>query len=1288
MLIGSRKQVAKPIQEPANHPVHHSVVEDEGLPNTTPDAPGSYSSYYAGGIACPHFSYPPRAVLFLNDMVSYSPIVGSGSLLSRAMESMADLARRFHGGGASALGTPLSSDEAGPCDYWSGARGIMAQAFKQIASSLGSPGNNHLYPAVDNASRWQKARETVVSLIAYLNRDVYLENNFGLEDFISAALGQINGLLEEFESLHNHTLTAPDVNETLPIFNRLTVFGYQLSRLATVAGKIFETKCLESRQRMATLSFSLAFRREFLTKLNSYIGSLSEDAWAAEEAFTTNSATELETMLLLHKVGLIQVCVSSLSNIIYSQLSVSPGGLDAAEKLACTILILSCVYSIIGKEDVDVYGDENTNSLILTGYSALSNAINAFFNLFLQGQSKSNERLSMLDEFGRRALQWCLWLARTVKRGVADNLLRQIFKHYSTKTVNMLDLFGNTSPKWPNFLHFHLPAEDIVPEPYDTDFQIFLKLVAFTLGQTTVTDVDDPATLRRQGLRKLSLVFSLLPNNGPDVDVEKSIHLADLAAMENRYLLLLTLYHYSPVGYKPDLTYIKNLVEFGKAHYAVCDLVIKCWASIVKSVIPQPMSAVELHQLAVWMQDMIFQICDKLKHAVVDETATADLSTNERNRKNANDLLCRLAGRYAEAIDLCLSEFQARELLTGERLDELLALCNPQPWIEDSTTSCILNVVTSYLRKCEKPSDLALDLRQHLQRVLATQLGRDLTLDEPLLISMVEAWFQIAKTMVLSGNDSWDVYLSKHGTYSFSRIAGNEVGERCHILLLSKVAALDKGYFFAEPYLFLEAWLSSILVSRNDITFEHILTNTLIQTAPHILALGALREKIANGMPNFLFTSEDLNHHRLRIVRHIIRAIQDMQYAADEPLDQGLTKSGAEGLLGVICAAMKRVWQQSPKEERAAWASFMHDVVFEISACTFPNFVIDSWFVDMNETGFEDNIFHLERLFILRRNRAEPFDDEHAVQAFRVACETACAAAEKTKLARHLAAIFAATDFEYVNEDGNYLLDIPSQFFFLKAVFPAYIDGAFDDHGLVGNSATTTLLASPVIATAITVLSSLELRVDLEDQGHMEQFAEVMVIWFVAVGKRLRSTVCDFVNYNALGWQLEMLADLVTLCAKVCSRWAHLHQLFPTSDRISQPQSYVQTYGMYVYEYACSATGLDCSPSDPEFWATYTDTRMRSAKDFGFYLDEPEWKDHDAVARVYEYTVKDLEMSGKHWFRVRETVEGPVWHFNRGGHGDMQNAISPEWISREDGRLQVKCAVEELVAALVLLGVK
>ncbi|KAI1612904.1 Mus7/MMS22 family-domain-containing protein [Exophiala viscosa] len=1165
---------------------------------------------------------------------------------------------------------------------------MMAQSFEAIASSIRSHGEDRLYPADGNAAVSERAQVSVDSLIACLNDGVSFKTDLELDDFVAYGLDQIDRLLEELERPCDHTSTAAGVTVTLPILNRLTVFGYQLSRLTTTSGKILETRCVGSRQRLAILAFSKAFRVQFLKSLNAYVADLSQNGSASDAAFTKPFETEIETVFLLHRVGLSQVCISEISDIVSNHLTGGPLQLDAAEKLASTILTLACVFSVVGKADPETYGDENADSLISSGFSVLSSAINAFFNVFLQERSISNKQLGMLDDFGRRALQWCLWLARSVNRGIADNLLRQIFKYYSTKTVNMLDLFGKTSPATPSFLELQLPAENIVPEPDDTDFQLFLKMVAFTLGQHAVTDAYDPATLRKQGLRKVSLVFSLLPNNGPNVDVEKSIHLADLAAMENRYLLLLTLYHYSPIGYKPDLTYMRNLVEFGKAHYAVCNLVIKCWASIVRSVVPQPMSTMELHQLAVWIQDMIFQICGKLKDAFVDETTAADSLTHENNRKNANALLCSLAERYAEAIDLSLQESQARQLLTGERLDELLALCNPQPWLEDSTTSSILNVVTSYLRKCREPNPLLLDIRQQLRRVLATQLGRDPALDEYLLTSMVETWFQVARTMVLSGNDSWDLYMSQHGTYSFSRIAGNELGRRCHILLLSKIAAADKVYFKEELYLFLEAWLSSMLVPLKDLTFEHILTNTLIQTAPQVLALEALRGRFASGTPNFLLTREDLVHYRLQIVRHVIRTIQDMQYAVDEPLEQGLNKSAAEGLLGVIATALKRTWQQTPTGERAAWTSFMHDVVFEISACTFPNFVIDSWFVDTNETGFQDKILHLERLFILRGEQPAHLDDEHAVQVLRVACEIACAAGDQTKLVHQVAKIFAAADFNYINEEGKYLLDISTQFLFLKAVLPAYIAGTFDEPGLSDRIAPTLLFASPVIAVATTIMSSLELRVDLEDEFHMEQFAETMVMWLVAAGKRLRSTVCDFVNYNTLGLQLEMLAGLVTLCAKACSRWAYLYQLFPNSDRIARLQEYVQTYGMYVYEYACSATGLQCSPSDPEFWETHPDSRVRSAKDFGFYLDEPDSEDDEEVVRLCEYAAKDLERAGKDWIYVRETTQGPVWRFNRGGRGEPSDAVVPDYLSREDGMVQVKCAVEELVNALVLLGVK
>ncbi|KAK7896965.1 hypothetical protein LTR67_004853 [Exophiala xenobiotica] len=1218
---------------------------------------------------------PPKTTPLQEKMLSPAWNFAQVGLLPNTVASMTDLNRMFHATDAYVLVVAPRTEHAVRCSHWCpAAKAIMHQAFTEISSIVLDETDSQ-----QHATLLQKAAHSVQTLVAYISDSLVFRDHTDLKDFITYTLEELD-TLQLSVSFYEHTKATSDAVGVLSILNGLMVVGYQISRLATIEGGVNVLKSTDILRKFAVLSFSLAFRKERLRALNLSISHHSENEAAVETALTECSATEIETIALIHQLDLSQLCVAGLNAIVSNRFFHGSLLENPADTLGHTILILAGFFTILGKDELSHCDDDDAgNSLIGLGFSALSNAVNTFIPLSLDEQrTRKKERLyvSSLQRFGVVVFQWCLFLARTANTGVADNLLRKMFKHYSNKANNMLDFFGQSRFGTPLFLDHQLHSSELVPESHDTDFDVFLKLLAFTLGFATTTDYDDVARERRIFMRKRSLIFSLLPNNGPDVEADKPLHTVDYHAMANRYLLFVTLYHYSPVGLKPELSYIRGLVEFGNAHSAVCGVVLDCWFRIAKSVISQSTYTSELQQLGSWIQDMIFQLHDKIELAPAPNFFD-DLERYRQNRNSANAMICKIARVYAEAIDLCVNETQARDLLTGDRTTDLINLCDVSLKLDDGTTSAILNIVTSYLKKCRTISDFVPELHQQLRRIIVAQLGRDSSLDDNLLVSLVEVWFTIAELMIHRGKEDWDQYLSNWGAHSFARLAGNEAGKHCHILFMSKVAT-DKRYLNSSAYDFLELWLSSILKPVDKIKFEHILTNELIRNAPTLLALAALRSEIPNGTPESTFTREDLIQQRLAIIRHVVHQINLLQQAGNGRSEHGLTKMKALLLLPVIHTAMRNTWEQTPAERRTALALLMHGFAFELNRYPSLNFKVDSWYID-HATTFQDRAIQLEGLFICKGERSDHLDDEYAVHIFRSACDLACSSQQEKELVGLLGTTFSADDVAYIDDEGQFRLDVQAQLFFMKAVFPVWIERAFSPVLVPG-----LIIVRPILAIATIVLDRLEQRVDLEDQVQMEQFADMVVALLIAVGKALRSTRCEFRHPTS---KVELLADLVSLCAKGCSRWAHLHQLFPTSERILALQPYVQTYGMYTYEYACSAVGLECKPSDPKFWWKYRIGPIRSAKDFGFYLTEPEFSDHEEVNRLRECAANDLENSCKaNWHPLRIDANGvPIFRFKHPGGGLIE--IEPYGVTETESRFQVEMAVGELVDMLDLLGV-
>ncbi|KIW41495.1 uncharacterized protein PV06_07046 [Exophiala oligosperma] len=1180
---------------------------------------------------CNDLQRPPKSIL-QHGMLSTAMEFLKNTLVSSTLTSMTVLTGLFEARVAhTSIRTPIS-EHAVPCNSWSQAtQDVTRQAFVEILSIINSDTSQDAY-----ITMLRSATRSLQTMVTYVNESLYFDNQIQLKSFVQYMAENLETVSHSISSYVTVDSTSNSF-ELLHMLNNLMLLAYQASRVAMIDADISTKRCTDTLHKLATQAFVLAFRKEYLRKICRAVSNNLEDKPAVSAALVEISASEIETIAIIHKLGCSYACLSQLNGVLSGH-QIYTSFKQPDEALAYIIMSLASFCTILGKTEVEKYDRQRGSSLASLGLIALSNAVNAFipFSLDEQHKRRKDRRYTaMLQRFGITAFQWCLYLVRILDTNDVNNLLRKMFKHYSNKTNNMLDFFGHTRSGAPPFLDNQLPVSDLVPEPHDTDYDLFLKLVAFNLGSIPDSDHDDTGMEAKHAMRKLSLIFSLLPNTGPDVEDDKPLHTVDYHSMANRYLLFVTLYHYSPTGLKPELSQIRGLVKFGKAHSAVCGIVLDCWLRIVKSIVSQPAYTLELRQLGSWIQDMIVQIHEKIELLPVSSTQFDNIEKHLRNQDSANQQLRKLAGVYADAIDLCSTESQATDLIQGDRLDDLIEMCNPSLELDDDTVAAIFRVLIPYIKKCHNDLSPVLEVQQQIRRILVAQLHRAEPLKDTLLASLVDLWFAIAYCKVVSGSEDWDTYLSNWGAYSFPRLASNAPGTHCHILFVSKVVA-DEEYLKTNMFDILEIWLSSILKPIGEMKFEHIVTNKLLQHAPRVLELAALFPERMIGIQTSVLSFDDFIQQRPSILKHVIRQIylvgRTRIPAAESSKDQLLR------LLRTISRAMNNTWERTPHGERTALAAFMHGLIFELNASPFPEFNCDFSYISYAPTA-EDKAIQLEGLFI--RSAAQPgrVNYELAVQVLGSVCQLA-SSREKDEIGDRLGTTFSAGDFNYIDDDGQFRLDIDAQLVFMKAVFPVWLELTWTQV-VEHNHSVVKLLC----IVAFSVLDSLETRIDLEDQTRMEQFAEVCVGMLVAVGKALQGVPHDLAGNPR---KVDLLADLISLCARCCNRWAYLHLLFPGSERLSALQIHVQAYGLYTHSYACSAVGMKCRHS----WV----------QKINFVLAEPDFLDQEEIVMIRDYAVKELG------------------RLSRAGEEDLSMDIAVS-------RLQVEYAGEEMAEALDLLGV-
>ncbi|KIW63277.1 hypothetical protein PV04_10138 [Phialophora macrospora] len=1257
--------------------------------------------------------YPPGRASLLNTGAPPGAQPIRFSLVRATLSSMASSAGLFESGWISnTITTPKSRRTLEAAGWTSAVEATLRDSFAEILEITCND------VAAPDLSTWERiellnrAADSIEAIVTYVNESLTFSGEQELEAFLqltSAYMEKIWRAMAECEAATSDS----HASRVLKVLNGLLLLGYQVAeRAMSVTPDTVRTRISETRKSMARLAWELAFREEHIAHLFAYV-SAPAGTNPALDARRSCYAAEIETILFIHRLGPHQGWSFYMRHILFADDATSETHRlqSSAESLACTTLVLGCILSISGSEGLSSTHDmPSSMSLGSSLVGVLVSRVSDFLKSFVEYKTIHNRRLKKrspsvkrLEQFGPIMFRWCFLLARNYLHDLADDLLKAMFKYYSEN--GMAGLFTPPAPvgmdRMPQFLKDQVPARELLPEDNDTDFDVFLKLTAIALTPRLPATSETVEHTKKLQLRKRSLLFLMLPNRGRDLtleklslfDEDKDLALTDFAGIANRYRLFATLYHYAPTESKPVLAQISNYVDFSTAHDRVREVILESWTSLVTSVLSQPINGAKLQELGQWIRQMFFSMCGKLDNipkynnniASVDESLRAEYHVHRINRETTADCLHQIAVRYGTAVDLCANEEQVSCLLPREEMSSLILRCYTDRDLGDNAVRQVFCLLTSYIKKgLKKEREALLLFRRDLRGLLVDQLTRNKEQDESdferLLVSMAEAWYALGRIMVTEGPAHWDQFLNDWSPMSFPQITDGENGRHCQVLLMSRIAT-ERDIVLAEPYPFIHVLLRSILrpvLAGSKIFFVHRLLNQLMESIPDAFALDGLRRRLSNGVSPFFLDKFDVINNRFAIVDHFIRYAYVVRPAADEHLLGDLKTGQWNDLMAMISTTLKRTMRQGLGEAQPEWMMFSQKVLFRLTLYGGPGNGSDSWLAELNDGVVESNAFRLERFFVCSPDRNKPTDLEtgRTAKVFRSALESACLKKMEDVLVPHLVTIFAASHSDYVDSEGRFLLDISEQLNFLKAVFPAYIESALDhDHPAM-------LLAVPVLDIAIGILRSLEVRIDLEDQAHMESFAELIAVWMSAAIKAMQHTMPTAMKEH--GWQFETVSRLVDLVAAGSGRWAHLHNLFPSSPVILGFQQLVQTYACYAYGYVCSTAGsdVDVLRLDSPFPEERNDVE-RWAFDFGFEIEEVSVPER--VIALNNAAANDLRAVGTDWCKVGFTTYGPVWELRRSGSPAMARAKEGT-VGHGTMFVSLQEAVARLQRVLVLLG--
>ncbi|ETI19606.1 hypothetical protein G647_09440 [Cladophialophora carrionii CBS 160.54] len=1257
--------------------------------------------------------YPPGGGSLLNTGIPPGAEPVRSSLIRVTLSAMANRAGLFETGWTvNTITTPKSQHTLEAAGWSSATETILRDIFQETLEITCKDVVALNLSTQERIELLKNAADSIEAVVIYINESLTFSGEHDLEAFLlltSRYMEEIWRAMAECEA----ATSDPHASHSLKVLNGLLLLGYQTAQraMALTSPNSVGTAISESRKNMARFAWELAFREEHIVHLFAYI-SAPAGIDTALDARRSRYSAEIETIILVHALGPHQGWRFYMQNILFADDNARETHQlqSRSESLSCTVLVLGCILSVSGSEGLlSTYGMQSSMSLGSSLAGMLVGRVSEFLKAFIEYKTKYSKRLrkqsltvQKLEQLGLIMFRWCLLLARNYLQDLADDLLKAMFKYYSEN--GMTGLFSPPAPAgmttMPQFLKDQVPARELLPADDDTDFDIFLKLTAIALTPQLPAIYDTAEDMKKFQLRKRSLLFLMLPNRGRDLtaetlsvfDEDKDLAVTDFAGIANRYSLFATLYHYAPNESKPVLTQISNYVEFSTAHGRVREVILECWTSLVRSVLAQPSNGGRLQELGQWIRQMFFSMCAKMDNipqnnnvAAADESLRAEYHVHRINRLTTIDCLRQVAARYCAALGLCANEEQVSCLLPREEVSSLILRCYTNQGLGDNVVGQVFCLLTSYIKKgLKKEREAFLFFRRDLRGLLVDQLTRNKEQDEPeferLLVSMAEAWYALGRVMVTEGPANWDQFLNDWSPMSFPQIADVENGRHCQVLLMSKIAE-ERGAVLAEPYPFIHVLLRSVLgpvLVGSKISFVHRLLNQLMESIPEAFALDGLRQNLSGGVRPFFLDKFDVINHRFAIVDHFIRYAYVVRPAADESLLGDLTNGQWNDLMTMIPKILARTMTQVHGEGQADWMTFSQKVLFRLILYGGPAFGSGPLLAGLHEGDIKSNAFRLERLFVSSpgRNKPTDFDNGYTAKVFLSAVESACLRRKEDVLVSHMANIFAASNPDYIEDDGSFVLDISGQLDFLKAVFPAYIETALDD------THPSMLFAVPVLDIAVDILRRLEGRIDLEDQARMGSFAELITVWMRAAVKAMQHSMPTPLKEN--GWQIETVRRLVDLVAAGGGRWAHLRNLFPSSIDILGVQQLVQAYACYTFDYVCSTAGFDLGmpPSDPTFWEERNGAESWTV-DFGFEIEDVSLPER--ILAIRNDAANELRGVGRDWYKVGFTTHGPVWELRRGGSPAMARAKGGAVI---EGAMfvAVQEAAERMQRVLVLLG--
>ncbi|RAK74531.1 uncharacterized protein BO72DRAFT_199663 [Aspergillus fijiensis CBS 313.89] len=674
--------------------------------------------------------------------------------------------------------------------------------------------------------------------------------------------------------------------------------------------------------------------------------------------------------------------------------------------------------------------------------------------------------------------------------------------------------------KSPSFLNELDRNPSLHVQPGEPCFHILLKIIASGLNSLA-------KSYEKKKVRNFA--WRLLPNHGRMYPKEKPIQQTDLDALRNHHDLLCTLYYAVPDGCRPRLETIRDLVHPASSHRETCNISLRSWDRLVRFKLSTDEETSGLEAFADWHCYFVTELLKQ--HAMARQEVEAQNTvankfsdklvekTIAQNQRQIESLLKTALSNLQGAVKAAPTLEHAQKLVSKMPVKALLGLFNPQLSRVNIIVTESLMVILAYLEKCNAsqaqapgtagpPVALDDDSQEYgdwtdieavcgemtttaapeieyveqvfhpaVSRLVSNCFGEDHCPEDAILLSAVECWTSIARTLVQHGLRHWHSYLTPYNGDSWAALRSTMQTRKFTPFFLASCIAKDARCIVDCKVQILGMWMASLVERVALLKYQHRLTQALLNQEDADPVLQNLPFALNRKQGRYSLSLEDISQRRLSLISSLLSNmrshLQDLEDAGAR--EYSSTKQEYAEAIQRMMSSMKANYQElgnGTQSVQGAYVDLVHRVVGFLQQHSRQICPIDPFFIDPASFPLPstDPTYIVARLKSYEPKVSVESGAKTLVVLVQSVSERAAIDGQQDYLVNQLHSSMSET-YESGSPDKPTLRST-----MLQAVLPAYLETAF-------SSRAAWIVSRPIVHTIRLVFKELLFTFDSTDSA-------------------------------------------------------------------------------------------------------------------------------------------------------------------------------------------------------------